>query len=55
MAEAKYEDEHNKKCIVSTQMTVDYWFDDWINNIVGDLAPNTIHIRKDISSIFIQS
>ena len=24
-----------------TEMTVDTWFDFWINNIVGDLAPNT--------------
>ncbi len=40
LAEAKYEDEHSK-CIVSTQMTVDTWFDYWVNNIVGDLAPNT--------------
>ena len=47
MAEAKYEDEHNKKCIVSTQMTVDNWFDYWINNIVGDLAPNTIRNYKE--------
>ena len=24
-----------------TEMTVDTWFEFWINNIVGDLAPNT--------------
>ena len=47
LAEAKYEDEHNKKCIVSTQMTVDTWFDYWIDNIVGDLAPNTIRNYKE--------
>ena len=45
--EFPYEDEHNKKCIVSTQMTVDNWFDYWINNIVGDLAPNTIRNYKE--------
>ena len=28
-------------------MTVDYWFDYWINNIVGDLAPNTIRNYKE--------
>ena len=40
LAEAKYEDEHNKRG-VSSQMTVDAWFNFWIDNIVGDLAPNT--------------
>lgn len=37
--EAKYADKHN--AFIPSDMTVDDWFDYWINNIVGDLALNT--------------
>ncbi len=40
LEKAKYEDKHSK-VFVPTEMTVDLWFEYWIENIVGDLAPNT--------------
>jgi len=40
LEKAKYEDKHSK-VFVPTEMTVDSWFEYWIENIVGDLAPNT--------------
>lgn len=40
LEKAKYEDKHSK-VFVPTEMTVDSWFEYWIKNIVGDLAPNT--------------
>jgi len=46
LAEAKYEDEHSARG-VSPQMTVDAWFEFWIANIVGDLAPNTIRNYRE--------
>lgn len=46
LAEAKYEDEHNKRG-VSSQMTVDAWFNFWIENIVGNLAPNTLRNYRE--------
>lgn len=40
LADARYEERH---CLIVTSpdMTVDKWFDYWIENIVCDLAPNT--------------
>ena len=38
--EAKYADKHDD-VFVATDTTVDQWFEFWIENIVGDLAPNT--------------
>ena len=38
--ESKYADAH-EDVFVATDTTVDQWFDFWIENIVGDLAPNT--------------
>ena len=38
--EARYKDKHCDVPVV-TDMTVDAWFEFWIENIVGDLAPNT--------------
>ncbi|MDO4522576.1 MAG: N-terminal phage integrase SAM-like domain-containing protein, partial [Eubacteriales bacterium] len=32
---------------VATEMTVDQWFSFWIENIVGDLAPNTIRNYRE--------
>ncbi len=37
--EARYADTHD--VFIPSDMTVDDWFDYWINNIVGDLALNT--------------
>ncbi len=38
--DAKYADRHGN-VFMPTNMTVDDWFEYWIKNIVGDLAPNT--------------
>lgn len=40
LEKAKYEDKHSN-VFVPADMTVDEWFEYWINYIVGDLAPNT--------------
>ncbi|MBQ2378351.1 MAG: site-specific integrase [Clostridia bacterium] len=40
LSEAKYADSH-EEVFVPSEMTVDDWFNFWIENIVGDLAPNT--------------
>lgn len=42
MEDAKYADKH-EEVFIATETTVDQWFESWIENIVGDLAPNTIH------------
>ena len=41
LSEAKYADSH-EEVFVPSEMTVDDWFNFWIENIVGDLAPNTL-------------
>ena len=38
--EGKYADTH-EGVFMPTETTVDEWFEFWIENIVGDLAPNT--------------
>ena len=43
--EARYEDKHD--VFIPSDMTVDDWFDYWINNIVSDLAPNTRRNYKE--------
>lgn len=40
LEDAKYTDKHDN-LFVPSDMTVDTWFEYWIENIVGDLAPNT--------------
>ncbi len=40
LADARYEERHSL-IVTSPDMTVDKWFDYWIENIVCDLAPNT--------------
>lgn len=40
LEKAKYEDKHSN-VFVPADMTVNEWFEYWINYIVGDLAPNT--------------
>ena len=43
--EARYEDKHD--VFIPSDMTVDDWFNYWITNIVGDLAPNTRRNYKE--------
>ena len=40
LEDAKYADKHDN-VFLPPDMTVDTWFEYWINHIVGDLAPNT--------------
>ena len=46
IADAKYADTH-AEVFVGTEITVDEWFDFLIENIVGDLAPNTLRNYRD--------
>ena len=40
LADAQYEEKHDLYN-PSSEMTVDAWFEFWINNLIADLAPNT--------------
>ncbi len=51
--EAKYADMHDG-VFVATETTVDEWFDFWIENIVGDLAPNTLRNYRERYTFNIQ-
>lgn len=53
MEEAKYADKH-EEVFVATETTVDQWFSFWIENIVGDLAPNTLRNYRERYSKNIQ-
>lgn len=44
--ESKYADTH-EGVFVPTETTVDEWFKFWIENIVGDLAPNTLRNYRE--------
>ena len=44
--ESKYADAH-EDVFVATDTTVDQWFDFWIENIVGDLVPNTLRNYRE--------
>lgn len=44
--EAKYADKH-EDVFIPTDTTVDQWFEFWIENIVGDLAPNTLRNYRE--------
>lgn len=44
--DSKYADKHDD-IFVPTDMTVDEWFNFWIENIVGDLAPNTLRNYRE--------
>ena len=44
--ESKYANAH-EDVFVATDTTVDQWFDFWIENIVGDLAPNTLRNYRE--------
>ncbi len=46
IADAKYADTH-AEVFVGTDIPVDEWFDFRIENIVGDLAPNTLRNYRD--------
>ena len=46
MEEAKYADKHDD-VFIATDTTVDEWFNFWIENIVGDLAPNTLRNYRE--------
>lgn len=46
LADAKYADRHNEM-FIAPDITVDQWFNFWILNIVGDLAPNTIRNYRE--------
>lgn len=46
IADAKYADKH-ENVFIPKDMTVDSWFDYWITNIVGDLAPNTLRNYRE--------
>jgi len=45
-ADSQYQDRHGS-IAVPVNMTVDTWFDYWIQNIVGDLAPNTLRNYRE--------
>ena len=45
-ADCQYQDRHGS-IAVPVNMTVDTWFDYWIQNIVGDLAPNTLRNYRE--------
>ena len=44
--EAKYADKH-EDVFIPSDTTVDAWFSFWIENIVGDLAPNTLRNYRE--------
>lgn len=44
--ESKYADKH-EDVFTPTDMTVNSWFDFWIENVVGDLAPNTLRNYRE--------
>ena len=44
--DSKYADKH-EGVFVATETTVDEWFEFWIENIVGDLAPNTLRNYRE--------
>ncbi len=44
--QAKYADKH-KGVFCPSDTTVDAWFSFWIENIVGDLAPNTLQNYRE--------
>ena len=44
--DSKYADKH-EDVFIATDTTVDQWFNFWIENIVGDLAPNTLRNYRE--------
>ena len=45
LEDAKYADKHDEAQL-SAAVTVDEWFEYWIENIAGDLAPNTLRNHR---------
>lgn len=54
LEEARYLDKHNN-IPMSSDLTVDQWYDIWSTNVVGDAALNTRRIREDRYRLNIQS
>ena len=46
LEDARYENKHDA-LYIPVNMTVDAWFEYWIENIVGDLAPNTLRNYRE--------
>lgn len=46
LEDARYENKHDT-LFVPVNMTVDAWFEYWIEHIVGDLAPNTLRNYRE--------
>ena len=40
LEEAKYRDKHSSTFIPTGDLTVDEWFNFWLENLVSDLSPN---------------
>lgn len=53
LANARYEDQHGP-VVITTDTTVDEWFNYWIENMICDLAPNTIRNYSERYRINIQ-
>jgi integrase len=53
LADAQYEDKHGK-VITNPEMTVDMWFDFWMENLICDLSPNTRRNYRERYKINIQ-
>ena len=53
LADAKYEDEHGIVC-TAPDMTVDAWYQFWMDNLICDLAPNTRRNYEERYKINIQ-
>lgn len=53
LADALYEDKHGK-IVANPDMTVDMWFDFWMENLICDLSPNTRRNYRERYKINIQ-
>lgn len=53
LADAQYEDKHGK-VITNPELTVDMWFDFWMENLICDLSPNTRRNYRERYKINIQ-
>lgn len=53
LTDAQYEDKHGK-VITNPEMTVDMWFDFWMENLICDLSPNTRRNYRERYKINIQ-
>jgi len=53
LADAQYEDKHDM-VIINTDMTVNMWFEFWMENLICDLSPNTKRNYRERYKINIQ-